>query len=116
VTSHIFEHVDQLELFRAHADGIDTAFFAFHAENPEVYQLLRKFACQAKGAGRKKFGMKMLFERVRDALRYALAVTVSGALLGFLKFVAYPLHLISRMRHEANTTEAPVDEAPTSEA
>jgi hypothetical protein len=65
VTSHIFEHVDQLELFRAHADGIDTAFFAFHAENPEVYQLLRKFACQAKGAGRKKFGMKMLFERVR---------------------------------------------------
>ena len=65
MTTHVFERADQLELFRAHADGIDAAFFEFHAHNPQVYTLLVKFARQAKAAGRKKFGMKMLFERVR---------------------------------------------------
>lgn len=65
MTSHIFEHADQLELFKAHASGIDVAFYQFHQHNPKVYELLVKFARQAKAAGRKKFGMKMLFERVR---------------------------------------------------
>lgn len=64
-TTHVFERTDQLELFAAHAAGIDAAFWEFHLANPHVYELLVRFARQAKRAGRRRFGMKMLFERVR---------------------------------------------------
>jgi hypothetical protein len=59
------DRIDQLELFKAHADGIDEAFWKFRKDNPQIYQLLVRFARQAKQAGRTRFGMKMLFERVR---------------------------------------------------
>lgn len=43
----------------------DTAFAAYHAENPRVYDVLRRFALQAKRLGRKRLSINMLFERVR---------------------------------------------------
>ena len=45
--------------------GIQERFEKFHSENPEVYRLLVKFAREAKAAGRKHYGMKSLFERLR---------------------------------------------------
>lgn len=44
---------------------ITTRFLAFHAENPEVYRRLRLFARQAKRAGARRIGMKLLWERLR---------------------------------------------------
>jgi hypothetical protein len=58
-------HVDQLGLFAAHGDGIEAAFWKFHEANPRVYELLAHFARQAKENGRRKFGAKMLMERLR---------------------------------------------------
>ena len=40
-------------------------FRKFDRENPYVYETLRRLAYQAKKAGRKKIGMKMLYERAR---------------------------------------------------
>lgn len=40
-------------------------FAAYNRENPQVYAALRKFALEAKRAGRERMGMKALFERVR---------------------------------------------------
>jgi hypothetical protein len=44
---------------------IQDAFERFHAQNPEVYDLLRKFALEALGAGRTKMGIKFIIERIR---------------------------------------------------
>jgi hypothetical protein len=62
---HVFDRVDQLGLFETSRDNIDAAFAKFHRANPDVYEQLVKYACQAKAAGRKRFGIKMLFERLR---------------------------------------------------
>lgn len=44
----------------------DLARFAeYHAANPQIYAALRRFALEAKRAGRERLGMKALFERVR---------------------------------------------------
>ncbi len=40
-------------------------FAAYHAENPQVYDELRRFALQAKRAGLKRLGIAALYERVR---------------------------------------------------
>lgn len=40
-------------------------FLAFHRENPHVYRLLEQFALDAARAGRRHFGAKAIFERVR---------------------------------------------------
>ena len=40
-------------------------FREFHRDNPHVYEELVKLARQAKDAGKKKVGIKMLFEVVR---------------------------------------------------
>lgn len=40
-------------------------FAEYNRENPQVYAALRKFALEAKRAGRERMGMKALFERVR---------------------------------------------------
>lgn len=44
---------------------IDEAFEEFHGNNPHVYRNLRHLAFQALRSGRKKMGMKFLFERLR---------------------------------------------------
>ena len=47
-------------------DGVDAARFAeYDAANPEVYDALRRFALEAKRAGRTHMGINMLHERVR---------------------------------------------------
>lgn len=45
--------------------SIEDAFIEFHANNPHVYRNLRFLALQAVRAGRKKLGVKFLFERLR---------------------------------------------------
>lgn len=47
----------------------------FHAENPHVYRLFERFAFEAIGAGRERFGAKAIWER----LRWELGVRVVGA-------------------------------------
>jgi len=46
-------------------DRLDRAFWRFHRDNPRVYELLVRYARQAKAAGHSHFGMKMLWERLR---------------------------------------------------
>lgn len=47
-------------------DAIDAARFAeYDAANPHIYTALRRFALEAKHAGRPRIGIKMLYERVR---------------------------------------------------
>lgn len=43
----------------------DTAFAAYHAENPLIYETLLRFAREAQAAGRTRIGIKMLYERAR---------------------------------------------------
>lgn len=40
-------------------------FEKFHAENPAVYQLFKRFAIEAKGSGRNKFSHWMIMNRIR---------------------------------------------------
>jgi sugar/nucleoside kinase (ribokinase family) len=40
-------------------------FTDYHAENPQVYEALRRFALEARRAGRPRLSINMLFERVR---------------------------------------------------
>jgi hypothetical protein len=44
---------------------IDEHFRRFHEENPHIYKNLLHLAIQAQLAGRKKIGMKLLYERLR---------------------------------------------------
>lgn len=45
---------------------VSEAKFLAHCEaNPHVYEALRRFALEAKRAGRERLGMKALYERVR---------------------------------------------------
>lgn len=44
---------------------IDTAFWDFHTNNPQVYRKIVVLTKQAKDAGHRKIGMKMLFEVIR---------------------------------------------------
>lgn len=46
-------------------DATDARFRAFHAENPEVYRELRDLALAAVRSGRRRVGMKQLFEVLR---------------------------------------------------
>jgi hypothetical protein len=47
-------------------DEVSAARFAeYHAENPQVYEVLRRFALEAKRAGRERLSIGALFERVR---------------------------------------------------
>lgn len=41
------------------------AFWAFHARHPQVYVLFRRYAKDALDAGRRRFGVGMIAERVR---------------------------------------------------
>lgn len=46
-------------------DEIQIAFEKFHADNPNVYTMLVKLARQVKESGRKRYGIEMLFARLR---------------------------------------------------
>jgi hypothetical protein len=40
-------------------------FQRYHAENPHIYEALRRFAFEARHAGRTRIGLKLLYNRVR---------------------------------------------------
>jgi hypothetical protein len=40
-------------------------FLKFHAKNPHVYELFKRFANEAIAAGRKRFSSKIICERIR---------------------------------------------------
>jgi hypothetical protein len=48
--------------FEAHQEA---QFAQYHAEHPQVYLTLRRFALEARRAGRDRLSINMLFERVR---------------------------------------------------
>lgn len=41
------------------------SFLDFHQANPKVFELADRFTREAIEAGRQRFGMKMVFERIR---------------------------------------------------
>ena len=47
------------------AYSIQAQFEAFHGRHPQVYDHLVRLAYRARGAGRSRIGMKMLFEVLR---------------------------------------------------
>ena len=50
---------------KTRADQILDAFEVFHAENPEVWRLFRKFSLEANAAGRCHYSSNAIFERIR---------------------------------------------------
>jgi len=44
---------------------LERAFWAFHRENPKVYELFRQYALEAAHTGRKRFGARMIWNRMR---------------------------------------------------
>jgi hypothetical protein len=48
--------------FESHQEA---RFAQYHADHPEIYQALRKFALEARRAGRDRLSINALFERVR---------------------------------------------------
>lgn len=47
------------------APHIVDAFVSYHRENPKVYELFKRFACEAKTSGRRHYGAKALMEKIR---------------------------------------------------
>lgn len=56
--------MSQIDIFASPSE-IDAAFWKFHRENPKVYQKIVEMTNIAKLNGRKRIGMKMLFEVIR---------------------------------------------------
>ncbi len=46
-------------------DELDAAFYAFHKANPHVYRRLVQMTYQAQQVGRRRIGVKMMFEVLR---------------------------------------------------
>lgn len=46
-------------------DRHERDFWAYHDENPAVYEALKQFALEAKRAGRERMSINMLHERLR---------------------------------------------------
>ena len=72
----MLDHIRQLELplddhrsFEASNDNHQTAweakFNAFHAENPHIYELVKKFTFEVIATGRKHYGMTSIINRIR---------------------------------------------------
>lgn len=47
------------------ADDPAERFFTFHRENPRVFKLFELYTMQAINSGRKSYGARAIFERVR---------------------------------------------------
>jgi hypothetical protein len=61
---------DDLPLFAPRPDEprrskLERAFWQFHADHPEVYQILVRLALEARARHPRKLGIKALFERAR---------------------------------------------------
>ena len=58
----------QLDIFLDQACGTPKMvrdFEIFDQENPEVYEIVKKYTFQAIDSGRQRFGIAMIYERVR---------------------------------------------------
>ena len=47
------------------APHIVNNFWAFHQENPQVFELFKRFTEEMRGTGRKRYGVKSIAERIR---------------------------------------------------
>ena len=47
------------------SEKIVDKFKVYHAANPMVWELFKKFSYEAKNSGRKRFGVNAIFERMR---------------------------------------------------
>lgn len=56
--------MNQLSILAPLSD-IDQAFWSFHRKNPQVYRKIVEMTREAKRRGKRKIGMKMLFEVIR---------------------------------------------------
>jgi hypothetical protein len=54
-----------IDIDAVHKKDQEEAFKEFHANNPQVYELFRRFTFQAIDAGRRDFGAKAVVERIR---------------------------------------------------
>jgi len=45
---------------------LETLFEEYHAKNPQVFELFKKFSAQVREAGHKQFGAKAIMERIRS--------------------------------------------------
>lgn len=55
----------QMALSFTAGDPTEAAALAYHAEHPEVFELFERFALQIAAAGRRHYGAKSVFERIR---------------------------------------------------
>lgn len=53
------------DLFSEIQPHIVKDFWKFHTENPKVYEYVKRFANEAKASGRERFGIGMIWERLR---------------------------------------------------
>lgn len=60
-----YEEIKNHELFFEIKPHIFKKFWQFHTENPRVYALIKQFANEAKNSGRTRFGIQMIWERLR---------------------------------------------------
>lgn len=54
--------------------AMEEAFYAFHEQNPRVYELIIQFARQKKSQGFAHYGIKSIWERVR----WEMPITTEG--------------------------------------
>lgn len=54
-----------IESTKTELSELDKRFWAFHKENPQVFQKLEELTKQAYDRGRKKIGIGMIFEVLR---------------------------------------------------
>lgn len=54
-----------IESTKTEPSELDKKFWAFHKENPQVFEKLEELALQAYTHGRKKIGIGMIFEVLR---------------------------------------------------
>jgi len=64
-TSPEFRQLDLFYRRMRREMSIDDRFRVFHANNPHVYALVRRFAFEAKQSGRAWYSMDAIFHRVR---------------------------------------------------
>ncbi len=77
------------------AGALHGQFLAFHRENPQVYWELRRLALELQTAGRRKYGLKGLFE----VLRWKHALSTHGEAFKLNNnYTAYYARLL--MQHE----------------
>lgn len=60
-----YEQAKTHDLFFEVKPHIFKSFWKFHTENPQVYELVKRFALEAKASGRERFGIGMIWERMR---------------------------------------------------